>query len=115
MTTAFRSSRDIIVRTGDWAAATAFYASTLGFATVHRGEKLVGFETGSFRLYVEKGETHGPVFEFLVPDVQQAKAALLAAGCTLVEEDAASPYCYIRDPYGVTFNIGQADADAATP
>ena len=47
MATLFRSSRDIIIRTDDWAGAAAFYASTLGFAAVHRGEKLIGFETGS--------------------------------------------------------------------
>lgn len=112
MATLFRSSRDIIIRTDDWAGAAAFYASTLGFAAVHRGEKLIGFETGSFRLYVEKGKVHEPVFEYLVPDVQAAKAVLLAAGCTLVEEDAAVPRCYIRDPYGITFNLGHAHANA---
>ncbi len=114
MDTAFRSSRDIIIRTKDWAAATAFYTSTLGLAAVYRSEKLIGFETGSFRLYVEKGDEHGPIFEYLVPDVQAAKAALIAVGCTLVEEDAAVPRCYIRDPYGITFNLGHADANADT-
>ena len=53
MATLFRSSRDIIIRTDDWAGAAAFYASTLGFAAVHGCEKLIAFETGSFRLYVE--------------------------------------------------------------
>jgi catechol 2,3-dioxygenase-like lactoylglutathione lyase family enzyme len=110
MATAFRSSRDVIIRTDDWAAATTFYASTLGFDVVHRSEKLVGFETGTFRLYVEKGEEHGPVFDFLVPDVQVAKEQLVAAGCTVVEEDASVPRCYVRDAYGITFNIGLADS-----
>ena len=110
MTTAFRSARDIIIRTDDWAKAVSFYASTLGFPQVYRGENMVGFETGAFRLYVEKGEVHGPVFEYLVPDVQEARLKLLAAGCTVVEENASVPRCYVRDPYGVTFNIGQAQA-----
>jgi catechol 2,3-dioxygenase-like lactoylglutathione lyase family enzyme len=115
MNTAFRSSRDVIIRTNDWAAASTFYTATLGFEAVYRGDKLIGFETGSFRLYVEKGAEHAPVFDFLVADVQAAKAALLAAGCTLVEEDADVPRCYVRDPYGVTFNIGEADANAGAP
>jgi len=108
MTTPFQSSRDIIIRTGNWAAAVSFYASTMGFPEVYRAENMVGFETGAFRLYVEKGEVHGPVFEYLVPDVQEAKQKLLATGCTVVEEDASVPHCYMRDPYGVTFNIGKA-------
>jgi len=67
----------------------------------------MGFETGSFCLYVEKGKkSHGPVLEFLVPDVQLTKRKLVAAGCKVVEEDAAVPRCYIRDPYGLVFNLG---------
>lgn len=54
-----------------------------------------------FLLYVEKGQAHGPVFEFLVPDVQATKRKLLAAGCTVEEEDPSIPRCYIRDPYGI--------------
>jgi catechol 2,3-dioxygenase-like lactoylglutathione lyase family enzyme len=110
MATPFHSSRDIIIRTDQWASAVSFYASILGFSEVYRAENMVGFETGAFRLYVEKGDAHGPVFDYLVPDVQDAKQKLLAAGCTLVEEDASVPRCYVRDPYGVTFNLGKGES-----
>ena len=40
-----------------------------------RSETIVGFETGSFCLYVERGKEHGPVFDFLVPDIQKRQAA----------------------------------------
>jgi len=69
---------------------------------------MVGFDTGAIRLYIEKGPPHGPVFDFLTADVPAAKAALLAAGCTLVEEDPDLPRCYLRDPFGVVFNVGRA-------
>jgi len=104
----FRSSRDVIIRTNGWAEATHFYASVLGLPVTHRSETLMGFETGAFCLYVEKGKKHGPVFEFLVPNVQAAKRKLVAAGCTVLEEYPSVPRCYIRDPYGVVFNLGQA-------
>jgi predicted enzyme related to lactoylglutathione lyase len=104
----FRSSRDVIIRTKAWARAVKFYGSLLGLPVTSRSKTMVGFETGSFCLYVEKGEEHGPVFEFLVPDVQAAKRKLVAAGCTILEEDPSVPRCYIRDPYGVVFNIGEA-------
>jgi len=103
-----QSSRDVIIRTEAFADAGQFYGAVLGFPVCHRSGGLVGFETGSFRLYLERGPVHGPVFEFLVPDVAAAKARLLAAGCTLVEEDPAVPRCYVRDPFGMTFNIGRA-------
>ena len=106
-----KSSRDVIVRTAAWADAIRFYESALGLRITHRGNGVVGFETGAFCLYIEKGQAHGPVFEFLVPDVPAAKARLLAAGCILVEEDPAVPRCYVKDPYGITYNIGAAPAE----
>jgi hypothetical protein len=76
----------------------------------HESENLMGFETGSFCLYVEKGEPHGPVFDFLVPDVQAEKRRLMAAGCMVVEEDASVPRCYLRDRFGLVFNLGPDQA-----
>jgi catechol 2,3-dioxygenase-like lactoylglutathione lyase family enzyme len=103
-----KSSRDVIIRTESLAEAEQFYGSILGFAVSSRDAGIIGFETGSFCLYVEKGPQHGPVFDFLVADVEATKGRLLAAGCTLVEEDRSVPRCYVRDPFGVTFNIGKA-------
>jgi predicted enzyme related to lactoylglutathione lyase len=102
-----RSSRDVIIRNEAWEQATAFYERVLGLPVTYRSESMAGFETGSFCLYVEKGSAHGPVFEFLVPDVETAKQKLVAAGCVVVEENASVPRCYIRDPYGVVFNLGR--------
>jgi catechol 2,3-dioxygenase-like lactoylglutathione lyase family enzyme len=108
MDTAFESSRDVIIRTEAWREATEFYRSALGLPIVSRSPTLVGFETGAFRLYLERGAAHGPVFEFLVADVEAAKRALVAAGCRVREEDAAIPRCYLEDPYGLAFNLGRA-------
>ena len=106
----FASSREVIIRTDAWDEATNFYKSVLGLPVTYRSDTMLGFETGAFCLYVERGAKHGPVFEFLVPDVNAAKSRLMAAGCTVEEEDNSLPRCYIRDPYGVVFNIGQARA-----
>ena len=104
----FRSTRDVIVRTKDIGEATRFYETVLGLPVSHRGDRLIGFEAGSFQLFVEQGpEAHGPVFEFRVPDVAAAKAQLVAAGCTVIEEDPRVPRCYLRDPYGLVFNLDQ--------
>lgn len=105
-----KSSRDVIVRTGNWQEAMRFYETVLGFAVSSRAEAMVGFETGAFRLYVEAGDPHGPVFDFLVADVPATKSRLISAGCTLVEEDPSIPRCYLRDPFGVVFNLGRAPA-----
>ena len=108
MATEFKASRDIIIRTENWAEALQFYRSVLNLPMMEQGDTIVGFETGSFCLYVEQGKEHGPVFEFLVLDVQAAKRKLIAAGCSVIEEDPGIPRCYIRDPYGMVFNVGLA-------
>jgi predicted enzyme related to lactoylglutathione lyase len=84
MSNTFKASRDIIVRTENWSEALKFYGSVLGLPIADQSETIVGFETGSFCPYVERGKEHGPVFEFLVPDIQAAKRQLVAAGCTVM-------------------------------
>jgi predicted enzyme related to lactoylglutathione lyase len=107
MSNTFKASRDVIVRTENWSEALKFYGSVLGLSITHRSETIVGFETGSFCLYVEQGKEHGPVFDFLVPNIQATKQQLVSAGCTIIEENPAVPRCYIRDPFGLVFNIEQ--------
>jgi catechol 2,3-dioxygenase-like lactoylglutathione lyase family enzyme len=110
MTPFLQATRDVIIRTDAWQDAVTFYESVLGLPIVHRSADLIGFEAGAFRLYVEKGRHHGPVFELLVPDVESTKQQLLAAGCVLQEEDASVPRCYLRDPVGLVFNLRRADS-----
>jgi len=110
MSGSFQSTREVILRTEKWNDAVAFYRTVLGLPVVYETPSMVGFETGAIRLYVEQGAAHAPVFELLAPDVAAAKQQLLAAGCTVVEEDPALPRCYLRDPYGFTFNLGPAAA-----
>jgi predicted enzyme related to lactoylglutathione lyase len=111
MSNTFKASRDIIVRTENWSKALNFYEKVLGFPITERAKTIVGFETGAFCLYVERGKEHGPVFDFLVPDIQDAKRKLVAAGCTIIEENPAVPRCYIKDPYGLVFNVEQSSSE----
>jgi len=111
MSNIFKASRDIILRTENWSEALNFYGEVLGFPSTERTKTIVGFETGAFCLYVERGKEHGPVFDFLVPDIQEAKRQLVAAGCTIIEENPAVPRCYIKDPYGLVFNVEQSSGE----
>ena len=103
----FKSTRDIIIHTGKFEEAVRFYEQTLALPVTMKSDRLVGFETGSFQLFVDGRDSlrTGPVFEFAVADVQKAKQELLAAGCSLVAEDESVPRCYIKDPHGLVFNL----------
>jgi catechol 2,3-dioxygenase-like lactoylglutathione lyase family enzyme len=100
------ASRDVILQVDDVAKATEFYAEVLGLKVTMKSDALIGFEAGAFQLFVEKGPRPGPVFDFLVDDVQAAKRALLEKGCRLVEENPKIPRCYLSDPFGLVFNLG---------
>lgn len=108
MAKAFQSSRDVILRTVQWIQAREFYGNVLGFKVTNETNAMLRVETGAIRFFVENGEPHGPVFDFLVRDVQSAKKELLTAGCVLVEEDPSIPRCYLRDPFGLVFNLGRS-------
>jgi catechol 2,3-dioxygenase-like lactoylglutathione lyase family enzyme len=107
MTDLVRSSRDVIVRTPDQKAAVEFYQKVMGLTATQPTGNIVGFETGALQLFVEQGEALPVVLDFLVRDIQATKAALVAAGCTIVEENPNVPRCYVRDPFGLLFNLGQ--------
>ena len=102
-----RSTRDIIIRTPDAKAAADFYQRVLGLAVTQRFGDIVGFETGTLQLFVEQGDALPAFLDFLVEDVQATKAKLVAAGCTIVEENPKIPRCYMRDPFGLLFNLGK--------
>jgi catechol 2,3-dioxygenase-like lactoylglutathione lyase family enzyme len=102
-----KSTPDLILRTSDLEGAKAYYHGVLGFPIVP-DSPMLGFETGALTLYFERGDPDGPVAEFAVDDVQATKAKLITAGCTLVEENAAIPRVYLRDRFGLVFNLTKA-------
>ena len=102
-----KSSRDVLIQTTNIVAAAEFYEKVLGFQVIERSEQLIGFETGSFRFFIDKGESYGPVFEFYVPDLKQAKKSLVKNGCRIEVDDPKIPRCYVRDPFGLIFNLAE--------
>ena len=107
MKTEINSTRDVLIQTDKLDEAVRFYQSVLGLRVTHQSETMVGFETGSFCLYIDKGPSYGPVFEFCVADLKAAKQKFIAAGCRVENEDPAVPRCYVRDPFGLVFNLAE--------
>ena len=101
------STRDVLLRTSDIEAAAVFYEKLLGLTVFMREETMIGLETGGFRLFLDKAALYGPVFEFKVADLTAAKLQLVAAGCRIENDDPTVPRCYVRDPYGLIFNVAE--------
>jgi len=100
-------SSEMILQVADLAAASEFYQRHLGLQVFLQQPNLIGLDAGAFQLYLEPGPPLGPVFEFFVPDLPQAKAEFLAAGCEIIDDNPAMPRCYVRDPFGVVFNLAE--------
>lgn len=99
------STRDILIQTDRPDEAKAFYAEVLGFALFQDDPQMRGFDTGAFRLFIDPDTPLGPVLELIVDDVEAEKARLLGFGCSIEREDASVPRCYMRDPFGLIFNL----------
>jgi catechol 2,3-dioxygenase-like lactoylglutathione lyase family enzyme len=95
---------DIIIQTPDPKAAATFYVDLLGFE-VTAEEPMIGLRGDNINLFIEQGPDHGPVLEVRVDDVAEAKLNLLRSGCELVKDEPEVPRCYVKDPFGLTYNL----------
>ena len=107
-----KASRDILLQTERMEEAAAFYERHFGLARFMDEPDMIGLEAGGLRLFLDRAPAYGPVLEFFVEDFEAAKRALVAAGCTIDEENPAIPRCYVTDPFGLTFNIAERAATA---
>ena len=98
---------DMVLQVTDLDAAVAFYERKMELKVVSREAMLVGLDAGTFRLYLEPGPALGPVLEFFAEDMAAERIRLVEAGCTLIDDDPSVPRCYLRDPYGMVFNLAQ--------
>ena len=99
------TTRDILLQTPHLEQAAGFYRDILGLKVFLTVPGMVGMDAGSFRLFLEDAKPLGPVLEFLTDDFDTARRDLLDHGCTLLVEDSAIPRCYLRDPFGLIFNL----------
>ncbi len=99
------ASRDVLLQTTEMTDAAEFYRDALGLTVFLRTPSMIGLEAGGICLYLEQAPALGPVFEFFVDDLETAKRDLRQRGCVLLLEDPEVPKCYLRDPFGLTFNI----------
>jgi catechol 2,3-dioxygenase-like lactoylglutathione lyase family enzyme len=107
-----RATKDILLQTPHLEEATAFYRDVLGLRVFLNTPDLVGLDAGAFSLYLDRAGSLGPVLEFLVANLSEARRELLDKGCTVIADDPTIPRLYLRDPFGMVYNIGQ-DAHAA--
>ena len=96
---------DIIIQAEDLKSAAAFYVKALGFEVTDETPKLVSLHGDHINLFIERGPGLGPILEVKVDDVKAAKAKLISKGCEIVKDEPAFPRCYVKDPFGLIYNL----------
>jgi predicted enzyme related to lactoylglutathione lyase len=96
---------DIIFEVPDPKSAAAFYVEQLGFTITDEAPNMVSLHGPNINMFIERGQLLGPVFEVTVDNIEAAKKRLLKNGCTIVKDEPDFPRCYVKDPFGLTYNL----------
>ena len=96
---------DIIFETEDPQSAAAFYVEQLGFEITDVTPNMISLHGNHINMFIERGPASGPVFEVTVDSVEEAKVRLVERGCKIVKDEPDFPRCYIKDHYGLTYNL----------
>jgi hypothetical protein len=96
---------DILIQAQDPKNAASFYVEQLGFAITGEDPQMMSLHGRHINLFIERGPALGPVLEVTVPDLEEAKRRLLQSGCEIVKDEPAFPRCYVKDPYGLIYNL----------
>ncbi len=99
---------DILIQASDSTGAAEFYVKQLGFEITDDNPNMVALKGKHINLYIEPGPALGPVLEVTVKDVEEAKQRLVANGCKIVKDEPEFPRCYVRDPFGLIYNLSAA-------
>jgi predicted enzyme related to lactoylglutathione lyase len=96
---------DILIQAPDPSLAAAFYVQQLGFVVTDEKPHMISLHGDHINLFIERGPALGPVLEVTVDDVEAAKARIVAAGGTVVKDEPKFPRLYVRDPFGLVYNL----------
>jgi predicted enzyme related to lactoylglutathione lyase len=98
---------DILIQAKDPEKAASFYVEELGFEITDKAPKMISLHGKNINLFIERGPALGPVLEVTVKNVQRAKAKLTKKGCKIVKDEPDFPRCYVKDPYGLIYNLSE--------
>jgi predicted enzyme related to lactoylglutathione lyase len=96
---------DILIQVPDPTLAAQFYVEHLGFAITDVSPRMISLHGEHINLFIEQGFKLGPVLEVKVANLEEAKSRLVDNGCSIVKDQPAFPRCYVKDPFGLIYNL----------
>lgn len=95
---------DILIQVPDPHKAADFYVKEHGFEITSESP-MIELKGPNINLYIDLGPQLGPILEVFVPSVEAARDRLVLSGCTVLREEPDVPRCYVRDPFGLIYNL----------
>ena len=96
---------DVLIQAEDPKSAASFYVEHLGFGITEELPHMISLHGQNINLFIERGPALGPVFEVTVKSVAEARLRLVKQGCKVVKDEPEFPRCYIKDPFGLIYNL----------
>lgn len=96
---------DILIQSEDPKKAARFYVEHLGFEITGENSTLVSMHGPHINLFIERGPALGPVLEVSVRNVEETARMLVKNGCEIIKNEPDFPRCYVRDPFGLIYNL----------
>ena len=95
---------DILIQAPDPKVAAAFYVQQLGFEITGE-DPMISLHGDNINLFIERGPALGPVLEVTVDSVEGVRTRLVKNGCEVIKDEPDFPRCYIKDPFGLIYNL----------
>ena len=96
---------DILIQAQDPRNAASFYVKQLGFEITDEMPNMISLHGKHINLFIERGPALGPVLEVTVDSVEETKLRLVKNGCEIVKDEPHFPRCYVKDPFGLIYNL----------
>ena len=98
---------DILIQVEDPKEAAAFYVRELGFTITKETPNMISLHGDHINFFIERGPALGPVMEVTVSNVPETKARLMRKGCEVLKDEPDVPRVYLRDRFGLVYNLTQ--------
>ena len=100
----FKLTNCVALQTHDPEKARSFYTEVMGMSFDQKEDEHPYAKCGQLNLFVGKEVNYtGPVLDFVVDNVDEAKEHLLKNGCEVLKWNDTCKY--LRDPFGMCFNL----------
>mgnify|MGYP003428867924 FL=1 len=101
----YKPSGCVAYQVPDRRKAVEFYSRVFGYEMVAETTDNIELNASPIRLFIDQGPTLGPIMEIVVDNLETARVELLAHGCTEIRWEGRGKPCYLRDPFGICFNV----------